>query len=89
VSEVVAELVARATAVGLIAALDATSDFPNAQRLGALLALNGSTLADAIAAWLDDRSLRTILLVSGTSGALKKDEIFRVLRPAHLQVSNT
>jgi hypothetical protein len=30
-----------------------------------------------------------ILLVSGTSGALKKDEIFRVLRPAHLQVSNT
>lgn len=89
VSEVVAELAAHATADGLAAALDAASDVPNAQRLGALLALNGSTLADTIAAWLEDRSLRTILLASGISGPLEKDEIFCVLRPAHLQASNT
>jgi predicted transcriptional regulator of viral defense system len=89
VSEVVAELAARATADGLAAALEAASDVPNAQRLGALLALNGSTLADTIGAWLEDRSLRTILLASGISGPLEKDEIFRVLRPAHLQASNT
>jgi len=89
VSEVVAELAAHATADGLAAALDAASDVPNAQRLGALLALNGSTLADTIAAWLEDRSLRTILLASGISGPLEKDEIFCVLRPAHLQTSNT
>lgn len=89
VSEVVAELAAHATADALSAALEAASDVPNAQRLGALLALNGSTLADTIAAWLEDRSLRTILLVSGISGPLVKDKIFRVLRPAHPQASNT
>jgi predicted transcriptional regulator of viral defense system len=88
VSEVVAELAAHATAEGLAAALQAARDVPNAQRLGALLALHRIPLAGAVAAWLEDRSLRTIPLAPGISAPLEEDDLFRVLRPAHLQASN-
>lgn len=89
VSEVLAELAAQATADGLTTALDAANDVPNAQRLGALLARHSAAIAGTIAEWLDDRSLRTIRLSPTISGPLEEDKTFRVMRPIHLQASNT
>lgn len=89
VIEVLTELAAHATGDGLTAALDAANDVPNAQRLGALLAPHSAALAETIAAWLDDRPLRTIRLSPTISGAIEEDKIFRVMRPTHLQASNT
>ena len=88
VSEVIAELTARATADGLRVALKAADDLPSAQRLGAILALQGSPLADTIAAWLAKHPpQRTIPLVPGLTGPIEKDNVFRVLRPTQLQPS--
>jgi predicted transcriptional regulator of viral defense system len=87
--EVLSELAVHATADGLTTALDAAHDVPNAQRLGALLASHSAALAETIAEWLDDRSLRTIRLSPMLSGPVEEDKTFRVMRPTHLQAANT
>jgi hypothetical protein len=89
VVEVINELAAHATAEELTATLKAADDVPNAQRLGTLLAQRSATLSEAIAEWLDDRSLRTIPLAPAIPGPVEEDKTFRTLRPSRLQSSNT
>ncbi len=74
---------------GLRAALVAAHDIPNAQRLGALLARQGSNLADTVAAFLKDRKLRPVALAPGRPGQSRQNVQFRVLLPVRLGESNT
>ncbi|HWM66634.1 MAG TPA: type IV toxin-antitoxin system AbiEi family antitoxin [Steroidobacteraceae bacterium] len=84
VRDVVRGLAALARAEGLAIALEACEDIPPAQRLGAILAIEGSDLADAVAAWLHGKPKRTVSLATGLKGTLELDSVFRVLRPVHL-----
>lgn len=88
--EVIAELTTHATAEGLMTALSAAADGPSAQRLGALLSLQGSPLADTVAAWVAEHPpRRTIPLTSKLSGTVERDAVFHVLRPTHPLPSRT
>ena len=89
VSEVVARLGAHASPEGLTAALIAADDTPAAQRLGALLARQGSGLAETVAAFLKGRPRRTVPLSPGRTDQLHEDLRFRVLMPERLSESNT
>jgi predicted transcriptional regulator of viral defense system len=84
VREVIRGLAALVRAEGLATALEVCKDVPPAQRLGAILAIEGSGLADAVATWLNGKPKRTVSLATGLKGALELDPVFRVLRPAHL-----
>lgn len=77
---------------GLAEALDALNEAPTAQRLGALLALDGRTgLAALVAHWLEDKRPRAISLDGrATAGhALLLDRMFKVWLPSTFRRSNT
>jgi predicted transcriptional regulator of viral defense system len=84
VCDVVRGLAALASPEGLGTALEACGDIPPAQRLGAILALEGSDLAGAVAAWLNGKPKRTVTLAAGLKRTLELDPVFRVLRPVRL-----
>jgi predicted transcriptional regulator of viral defense system len=89
VAELVERLAAHSHPEGLTAALMATDDIPNAQRLGALLSRHGSDLADTVEAFLKGRTLRRVILAPGQTGQSRRDARFRVLLPKRLGESNT
>jgi predicted transcriptional regulator of viral defense system len=84
VREVLRELCGFCTVRGLTAALDALEDVPNAQRLGALLALDGhDELAARVARWLRGRPLRLVSIEPGEAprAASRIDATFKVRLP--------
>ena len=88
-AELVEGLSASARPAGLRAALIAADDTPNTQRLGALLARQGSELADTVAAFLEGRKLRPVALTPGRTDQNHEDGQFRVLLPERIGESNT
>jgi predicted transcriptional regulator of viral defense system len=84
VRDVIRGLAALAHAEGLATALKACKEIPPAQRLGAILAIEGSDLAGAVAAWLNGKPKRAVSLATGFKGALELDPVFRVLRPVRI-----
>lgn len=92
VREVQRELWAACTPQGLTEALDALQEIPTAQRLGALLALEGQpVLASQIAAWLRDKPLRLVPLEYGQARepSSEVDTTFKVRLPANVRSANT
>jgi predicted transcriptional regulator of viral defense system len=92
VREVLRGLWAACSAKGLSEALDAVQELPTAQRLGALLALDGQeALAESVAGWLGDKHLRTVPLESTTdlTAACRLNTVFKVQYPAEFQGANT
>lgn len=89
VAELVEGLGTYARPEGLTAALTATDDTPNAQRLGALLSRQGSELTEIVAAFLKGRTLRPVTLAPGVPGYNRENAQFRVLLPKRLGESNT
>lgn len=79
------------TPSGLIEALDAAESTPVAQRLGALLAMDGQTeLAASVLRWLNHRPTRPVPLESHLHAkASHKDPNFKVRIPDHLQGAGT
>jgi predicted transcriptional regulator of viral defense system len=88
VREVIRELAAFARAEGLATTLEVCKDIPSTQRLGSILAIEGSGLADTVATWLNGKPKRTVPLATGLKCTLELDAAFRVLRPVHLADSN-
>jgi predicted transcriptional regulator of viral defense system len=88
VRDVIREIAAFASAEGLATTLEVCKDIPSAQRLGSILAIEGSSLVDTVATWLNGKPKRTVPLATGLKGALELDAVFRVLRPEHLADSN-
>jgi predicted transcriptional regulator of viral defense system len=88
VSEVVGQLATHATDAGTSHALDAVHDVPTAQRLGVLLSMASSPLSNTVASWLSHFPLRPVRLDPQFAGALIADDVFRVLRPEHLEGAN-
>jgi predicted transcriptional regulator of viral defense system len=91
VREVLRPLSESCTVDGLRRALDAAEEVPAAQRLGALLALEGKTaLAECVHLWLAGHKIRTIpleqQLSSNNEGTL--DPIFKVRIPDNLERAN-
>lgn len=85
VREVLRPLWRSCAAGGLVAALEALDDTPNAQRLGALLAADGHiALARRTARWLGGRPMRLVPLEAGAAAdpAAGIDETFHVSLPA-------
>jgi hypothetical protein len=77
---------------GLFEALEALQEIPSAQRLGALLTLDGQdVLALQVADWLRGKPLRTVLLGGGHAPEASPvvDATFKVRLPANLRVANT
>ena len=77
---------------GMTEALNATRGVPTAQRLGALLAMDGQVaLAKRIARWLQNEQPRIIALESDRvqDDADPFDAVFKVWLPAHSRRSHT
>jgi predicted transcriptional regulator of viral defense system len=92
VREVLQGLCSVCTTQGLSQALEALEEVPSAQRLGALLTLDGhDALASAVADWLCGKQLRTVPLEIGQAVAALPvvDATFKVRMPAGLRVANT
>lgn len=92
VREVLQALWRSCTARGLSEALEALQDIPTAQRLGALLALDGErVLALRVAAWLRVRPHRRVALERQPSlrEASQVDAEFKVRLPANFRGANT
>lgn len=91
VRAVLQELWASCTPVGLSEAMDALQETPAAQRLGALLALEGrSVLASQVATWLRDKPLRLVPLERGQAReASEVDTTFKVRLPSDARSANT
>ncbi|MCL1861223.1 MAG: type IV toxin-antitoxin system AbiEi family antitoxin [Proteobacteria bacterium] len=92
VREVLRELWASCTPEGMVEAMNAMLGIPTAQRLGALLALDGqNALASQIAAWLHDKPQRLVPLERGQTRATPHDidAAFKVTLPAYLESANT
>jgi predicted transcriptional regulator of viral defense system len=94
VQSVLRGLWARCTRAGFRQTLDAVQSVPSAQRLGALMALDGQEkLLTVVTRWLHGKTLRTVSLESGASAdnanhsALNAD--FKVRLPTHLQEANS
>jgi predicted transcriptional regulator of viral defense system len=88
VRDVIRRIAAFARAEGLATTLDVCKDIPSAQRLGSILQIEGSSLVDTVATWLNGRPKRTVTLAAGLKGTLELDAVFRVLRPKNLADSN-
>jgi hypothetical protein len=76
----------------LLQALEALQEVPSAQRLGALLTLDGQgALASAVADWLRGKPLRTVPLEVGRAASASPvvDAAFKVRLPADFHVANT
>lgn len=81
VQEVLRGLRASCTPEGLVEALEALQEVPTAQRLGAMLALDGeSVLAARIVEWLSDKPLHLVPLERGQKrdASSKVDTTFKV-----------
>jgi hypothetical protein len=92
VREVLRDLWNACTPHGLLQALEALQEVPSAQRLGALLTLDGQgALASQVAGWLRGKSLRTVPLEIGQVSEIPPvvDSAFKVQLPADLRVGNT
>lgn len=92
VREVLQGLMSACSPIGLGEALTAVQEVPAAQRLGALLALDGhNALADCIADWLRAQPMRIISLDTGhvSAGTTTLDTRFKVRMPDDLRRSNT
>jgi predicted transcriptional regulator of viral defense system len=88
VRDVIRKLAAFSRTEGLATTLEVCNDIPSTQRLGSILAIEGSSLADTVATWLNGKPKRTVPLATGLKGNFELDTLFRVLRPAHLAVSD-
>lgn len=91
VQEVLLSLCKSCTVEGLQEALDAAQEVPAAQRLGALLSLQGRTeLAQGVQHWLQGCNRRAIPLESGADvdEACRLDAVFKVWLPASIKTSN-
>lgn len=75
---------------GMHEALEALRETSTAQRLGALLALDGQEiLAQQVEHWLQDKRLRIVPLEAGQAPAeTNSDPVFKVRIPPHLHSSN-
>lgn len=90
VREVLSELSASCTAQGIAVALDAVQEVATAQRLGALLSLDGrDILASQIAEWLRNKPMRLVPLKRGQTGNTKVDSTFKVRLPVTLGPAGT
>ena len=92
VKEVLRILWDACTENGMTEALNATRGVPTAQRLGALLAMDGrAALAKRIARWLQNEQPRIIALESDQvqNDAAPFDAVFKVRLPAHSRSSHT
>lgn len=92
VREVLQGLVPACSVTGLGEALAAMQEVPAAQRLGALLALDGhEALASCIADWLQAQPIRIVSLDAGHASAsiTTLDTRFKVRMPDDLKRSNT
>lgn len=91
VQEVLRSLCDSCSAEGLQEALEAAREVPAAQRLGALLSVQGRTeLAQGVRHWLQGRKLRAIPLESGSvvGEGCGLDAVFKVRLPSVLENSN-
>lgn len=88
VAGIVEGLVALSSPNELTAALIATDDTPAAQRLGVLLSKRSSELTEAVAAFLNGRTLRAVPLSPGCKDQFHLDARFQVLLPERLSESN-
>ncbi|MGT2460102.1 hypothetical protein ACU4GI_46260 (plasmid) [Cupriavidus basilensis] len=80
------------TQEGLSEALDALQEIPTAQRLGALMALDGQDqLAALVARWLQGKPMRLVSLESkqAIDASTPVDANFKVRLPLDLRNSNT
>ena len=92
VQEVLRGLWASCTPQGLDQALDAMQDIPSAQRLGALLVLDGQrALARRVAAWLHGKSLYPVPLDRSRAqdAPFVADAVFKVRLPIDARSAST
>lgn len=92
VRDVLRELSVSCTPEGLAEALDALQEVPTAQRLGALLTLDGKpALASQVATWLRDKPLRLVPLEQGQAPApsIQVESTFKVRLPVDARSANT
>jgi predicted transcriptional regulator of viral defense system len=89
--EVVNALANSCTSQGMLESLDALNAIPTAQRLGALLALDGRrALAATVATWLRDKPTRVVTLGTGPAhdSSAEANTVFRVRLPGSMGSAN-